>query len=74
MLANKCGISARLDFFSLKPTNKFGDHFRLQLEDKLSHPDNNELGKKNIEEMETLVAEMENEGEYLADKKRVKLN
>lgn len=28
MLANKCGISARLDYFTLKPSPLFGEHFK----------------------------------------------
>jgi len=29
MLANKCGISARLDYFTLKPSCEFGEHFKV---------------------------------------------
>ena len=28
MLANKCALASRLDNFLVKPTNKFGLHFR----------------------------------------------
>ena len=68
MLANKCGIAARLDYFSLKPSSKFGEHFKYKIEEKMQNPDNNQLGKKNIEEMEKLVDEMQENGEYLFEK------
>ena len=64
MLANKCGLASRLDQFLVKPTNQFGLHFKKQLEDKIINPDTTELGKRNIEEMETLVDEMIESGEY----------
>ena len=35
MLANKCALSSRLDYFLKNPTNKFGEQFKLQMEEKL---------------------------------------
>lgn len=70
MLANKCGISARLDYFTLKPSSEFGEHFKVQLEEKVVNPNNNELGKKNIEDMENLVQELTDKGEYLDNKNK----
>lgn len=49
MLANKCALASRLDFFLQKPTNWFGEFFKDQLTEKLANPDNSEIGKRNIE-------------------------
>lgn len=49
MLANKCALASRLDFFLEKPTNRFGEFFKDQLTEKLARPDDGDIGKKNIE-------------------------
>jgi len=64
MLANKCALSSRLDNFLLEPTDKFGSLFRDQLDTKIENPNDNDLGKKNIETMELLVEKMSKNGEY----------
>ena len=67
MLANKCALASRLDNYLIKPTNKFGSQFKEQMEQRIAHPDDESLGKRNIEAMEALVEDMANEGEYLKD-------
>ena len=67
MLANKCSMACRLDFFLHKPTSKFGEFFKEQLNEKLASPEDNEIGKKNIEQMENLVKKMKKKREYLAE-------
>lgn len=69
MLANKCALSSRLDNFLVEPTDRFGSLFKEQLDTKVEDPDNNDLGKKNIETMEDLVEKMTKEGEYKGLKK-----
>lgn len=39
--------------------------FKEDLEKQLETPDNTDLGKKNIEEMEKLVEQMREDGEYI---------
>lgn len=68
MLANKCALASRLDNYLIKPTNKFGLHFKQQLENVLSNPNDDDIGKRNIEEMENLVDEMKSNGDYLTEK------
>lgn len=36
-LANKCAMAARLDHFLVKPTNKFGEKLKEQVEKKLTN-------------------------------------
>ncbi len=69
MLANKCALASRLDHFLVKPSNKFGLHFKQLLEQRLDQPENVELGKRNIQEMEDLVDQMTQSGEYVQMKK-----
>ena len=64
MLANKCALASRLDNFLVKPTNKFGLHFRNQLEKRIDSPLDQKLGKQNIDEMEKLVDQLIESGEY----------
>jgi len=45
--------------------------FKKQLDDKIEHPKDEELGKKNIETMEKLVEEMKENGDYIGDQKKV---
>ena len=64
MLANSITSLFR---FPNQPTDKFGKVFRQQVEDKLSEPNNAELGKRNIETMESLVEQLKADGEYIGD-------
>ena len=74
MLANKCALASRLDHFLIKPSNKFGVKFKEQLEERLQKPDDNDLGRHNIEKMEALVDQMTEDGEYITSKKKLKTN
>lgn len=64
LLANKCALASKLDNFLVKPSDKFGQCFRKQLDDHIENPTKEELGKHNIEKMEKLVEEMTSTGEY----------
>lgn len=72
MLANKCALASRLDNFLVKPTQRFGERFRDQLNERIDNPDNKDLGKNNIELMEGLVEEMTESGEYVNELKKLK--
>ena len=63
MLANKCALASRLDFFSQKPSDKIGAFFREQLNQKLANPQDKTVGNHNIEEMEKIVKKMIKKGE-----------
>lgn len=64
MLANKCALASRMDFFLQKPTDRFGKFFKEQLNEKLANPDDQTIGQKNIEQMEKIVHRMIKKGEY----------
>lgn len=64
MLANKCALASRMDFFLQKPSDKFGTFFKEQLQEKLMNPQDQNVGKQNIERMEKIVKRMIKKGEY----------
>lgn len=74
ILANKCAMASRLDNFLVQPNNKFGEMFKKQIDERIEEPENVELGKRNIEIMESLVNEMQENGEYLDAKDAENLN
>lgn len=64
-LANKCALAARLDNFLIRPSNKFGEIFKNQVEARVNGVQPTpELNKRNHEEMEALVDELKNDGLY----------
>ena len=67
MLANKCALASRMDFFLQKPSDKFGAFFKEQLQEKLLNPQDQNVGKQNIERMEKIVKRMIKKGEYVKE-------
>lgn len=64
-LANKCAIAARLDNFLIKPTNKFGEKMREQVENRLTHMVNeDEEIDKNEDVMDEIMEELKTEKMY----------
>lgn len=41
-LANKCAMAARLDYFLVNPTNKFGEKLKEQVERRLTKAESND--------------------------------
>lgn len=73
-LANKLAMAARMDAFSLKPTNKVGEAFKGQMEERMLFFANGPKPKKNADVMAEVLQEMRNEGLYIdttAEKARV---
>jgi nucleolar protein 56 len=63
-LANKCSLAARIDSFSDagQITNKFGEHLKTQVEDRLKFYDSGILPKKNVDVMKEAMEEIRQEG------------
>lgn len=57
-LANKCAIASRIDCFSEKPTNIFGEKLKQQVEERLTFYESGELPRKNIEVMQEAMQEI----------------
>ncbi|XP_047112857.1 nucleolar protein 56 [Schistocerca piceifrons] len=57
-LANKCAIASRIDCFSEKPTNIFGEKLKQQVEERLTFYESGELPRKNIEVMQEAMQEV----------------
>jgi nucleolar protein 56 len=57
LLANKCGIASRLDFFLDNQTNVFGEKLKGQIEDKLEFFKKGTFPKSNVDSMKEVVEE-----------------
>lgn len=64
-LANKCSIAARLDFFLLSPTDKFGDRMKQQVESRLNFLTSGGQTEKNLDVMEQVMNELRAENLYV---------
>jgi nucleolar protein 56 len=67
-LANKCAIASRVDCFSEKPTNKFGESLKVQMEERLTFLSSGTKPRKNKEVMGEVIEELKKEGLYYGDK------
>ena len=68
-LANKCALASRLDNFLVKPTSKFGEIFKRQVQERVDGVEATvELNKRNHTEMSALVDELKNDGLYFERK------
>lgn len=64
-LANKCSMAARLDYFLVNPTNRFGDRMKTQVEDRLKFLTSGGEAKKNIDAMTEVLEELKEENLYV---------
>jgi nucleolar protein 56 len=64
-LANKLAMAARIDAFSLKPTTKFGESFKDQIEERMKFFNNGPKPRKNADVMGEVLQELRNEGLYV---------
>ena len=68
-LANKCALASRLDSFLVKPTSKFGEIFKRQVQERVDGVvPTVQLNKRNHQEMEDLVQELKDDGLYFQRK------
>lgn len=64
-LANKCSIAARLDYFLVNPTNKFGTKMKSQIEERLRFlAQGGTETTKNVDAMEEVLNELKNDNLY----------
>jgi len=64
-LANKLAMAARIDAFSVKETDKFGETFKDQIEERMKFFTNGPKPKKNAEVMAEVLQELRQEGLYV---------
>lgn len=57
LLANKCGIASRLDYFLDNQTNVFGEKLKSQIEEKLEFFKKGTYPKSNVDSMKEVVEE-----------------
>jgi len=60
-LANKCTIASRIDCFNDKPTSKFGEALKQQVEDRLNFYDTGATPSKNSEAMQAVMDSLADE-------------
>ncbi|KAJ3291386.1 snoRNP complex protein nop56 [Rhizoclosmatium sp. JEL0117] len=58
ILANKCSIASRIDCFLEKPTSKFGEVLKAQVEERLKFYEDGTTPRKNTEVMGAVVKEL----------------
>lgn len=57
LLANKCGVASRIDYFLEKPSNVFGEKLKSQVEEKLKFFASGEFPRANADVMREAVSE-----------------
>jgi nucleolar protein 56 len=62
-LANKCTIASRIDCFNDKPTSKFGEALKQQVEDRLNFYDTGAAPTKNADAMQAVIDALGDEDE-----------
>jgi len=60
-LANKCSLACRIDSFSEVPTDKFGQNFRTQVEERLEFYKSGKTPRKNIDVMQKTLEEVDSD-------------
>jgi nucleolar protein 56 len=63
-LANKLAMAARIDAFSIRETNRFGETFKGQIEERMKFFTNGPKPRKNAEVMSEVIEELKGEGLY----------
>lgn len=63
-LANNLAKAARIDAFSIKPTEKFGETFRDQVEERMKFVNEGPKPRKNAEVMAEVIEELKKDGLY----------
>ncbi|ORX91612.1 Nop-domain-containing protein [Basidiobolus meristosporus CBS 931.73] len=65
-LANKCSIASRIDCFLEKPTTKFGEALKQQVEDRLAFYESGAAPSKNADVMKSVMDNLDDEDEEVA--------
>ena len=60
-LANKCSLASRIDCFTENTTNKFGELFKEQVEERLKFYENGTIPRKNSDVISQVVQEVNND-------------
>lgn len=63
-LANNLAKAARIDAFTIKPTEKFGETFRDQVEERMKFVNEGPKPRKNAEVMAEVIEELKKDGLY----------
>eukprot|EP01017_Pseudomicrothorax_dubius_P003206 TRINITY_DN103_c0_g2_i1.p1 TRINITY_DN103_c0_g2~~TRINITY_DN103_c0_g2_i1.p1 ORF type:complete len:482 (-),score=171.52 TRINITY_DN103_c0_g2_i1:78-1523(-) len=63
-VANKCVLAARIDYFVVSQTTRFGEEMRRQVEDRLEFLASGKRSRRNIEVMDEVMAELKAENLY----------
>ncbi|EAS02123.1 nucleolar protein 5a (macronuclear) [Tetrahymena thermophila SB210] len=71
-LANKCSMAARLDYFLVNPTNRFGERMKTQVEDRLKFLTSGGESAKNIDAMQEVLEELKQENLYVESEEQLK--
>jgi len=76
-IANKCSLASRVDSYSFKPTNRFGERMKEQVEERLKFLETGEKTTKNVDAMKEVLDELRAENLYFdnaedVDKKKKK--
>ncbi|KAJ3120864.1 snoRNP complex protein nop56 [Physocladia obscura] len=58
ILANKCSIASRIDCFLEKPTSKYGEVLKAQVEERLKFYEDGTTPRKNVDVMGAVVKEL----------------
>lgn len=66
-LANKCSIAARLDNFLIKPTNRFGQKMKTQVEERLRFLETGGDTSKNADVMDDVLNQLKSENLYVEE-------
>lgn len=72
MLANKCGIASRLDYFLENQTSVFGEKLKTQVEDKLEFFKKGTYPKSNLDSMKEVSEEYHQQVAELKKRKKEK--
>ena len=63
-IANKCALACRLDQYLIKPTSKFGEKMKLQVEERLQFLATGEGTQKNTDAMKEVLDELKADNLY----------
>ncbi|KAK9722083.1 Nucleolar protein 56 [Basidiobolus ranarum] len=69
-LANKCSIASRIDCFLEKPTTKFGEALKQQVEDRLAFYESGAAPSKNADVMKSVMDNLDDDEVAVPAKKR----
>lgn len=72
LLANKCGIASRLDYFLENQTSVFGEKLKNQIEEKLEYFKKGTYPKSNVDSMKEVIEEYNQQVSEIKKRKKEK--